>query len=175
MVILEETLLIHAPIERCFDLARSVEVHLAGNTHFGEQAVALDDITSGLLKLGDTVTWRARHFLIRQQLTSQITAFEPPTYFQDTMLSGAFASMQHDHYFRSLSTSGSTEATEMRDVFRFAAPLGLLGRVAEALVLRRYMQKLLRERNAVIQQIAESPTQAWEQYVPATAGSGTKR
>ena len=165
MTTLEETLLIHAPIARCFDLARSVEVHLAGNTHFGEQAVALGGVTGGLLKLGDTVTWRARHFLVRQQLTSQITAYEPPTYFQDTMLSGAFASMQHDHYFRALSTSGSTEATEMRDVFRFAAPLGPLGRIAELLVLRRYMQSLLRERNAVIQQIAESHTQAWERYI----------
>jgi ligand-binding SRPBCC domain-containing protein len=165
MIILEETLLIHAPIARCFDLARSVEVHLAGNKHFGEQAVALEGVTSGLLKLGDTVTWRARHFMVRHQLTSQITAFEPPTYFQDTMLSGPFASMQHDHYFRSLSTAGSTEATEMRDVFRFAAPLGLLGRAAEMLVLRRYMLKLLRERNAVIQQVAQSPTQEWEQYL----------
>jgi len=165
MIILDETLLIHAPVSRCFDLARSVEVHLAGNKHFGEQAVALGGVTSGLLKLGDTATWRARHLLVRQQLTSQITAFEPPTYFQDTMLSGAFASMQHDHYFRSLSTAGSTEATEMRDVFRFAAPLGVLGRIAELMVLRRYMGSLLRERNAVILQIAESPTQAWEQYV----------
>lgn len=33
MVHLEEITLIDAPIERCFDLARSVEVHLAGNIH----------------------------------------------------------------------------------------------------------------------------------------------
>lgn len=33
MVRLEELTVIRAPIERCFDLARSVEVHLAGNVH----------------------------------------------------------------------------------------------------------------------------------------------
>jgi hypothetical protein len=44
----------------------------------------------------------------------------------------------------------------MRDVFCFAAPLGSLGRLAERVVLRRYMQALLGERNAVIRQIAES-------------------
>jgi ligand-binding SRPBCC domain-containing protein len=161
MITLEEITLIAAPIERCFDLARSVEVHLAGNTHFGEQAVALEGVTTGLLNLGDTVTWRARHFLIRQRLTSRITAFDPPAYFQDTMLRGAFRSMQHDHYFRTLPGG----ETEMRDVFRFAAPVPLLGRIAEALVLRRYMQTLLHERNAVIQQIAESPTRAWQKYL----------
>ena len=162
MITLTETTLIAAPIARCFDLARSVEVHLAGNTHFGEQAVAKAGATTGLLALGDTVTWRARHFLIRQRLTSRITAFEPPTYFQDTMLRGAFHSMQHDHYFRTLADG----QTEMRDVFRFAAPIPLLGRIAEELVLRRYMQSLLHERNAVIKQIAESPTNDWQKYLP---------
>jgi len=164
MIALEETTPIAAPIARCFDLARSVEVHLAGNTHFGEQAVALAaapaGAVTGLLARGDTVTWRDRHFYIRQRLTSRITAFEPPLYFQDTMLRGAFHSMQHDHYFRALADG----STEMRDVFRFSAPIPLLGRLAETLVLGRYMRALLHERNAVIQQIAESPT-AWQQYL----------
>jgi ligand-binding SRPBCC domain-containing protein len=161
MITLEEITLIDAPIERCFDLARSVEVHLAGNTHFGEQAVALEGATSGLLNLGDTVTWRAHHFFVRQCLTSRITAFDPPAYFQDTMLRGAFRFMQHDHYFRSLPSG----KTEMRDVFRFAAPVPLFGQIAETLILRRYMQALLHERNAVIQEIAESPTQEWQKYL----------
>jgi ligand-binding SRPBCC domain-containing protein len=165
MITLTETTLIAAPIQRVFDLARSVEVHLSGNSHYGEQAVALASdpagATTGLLNLGDTVTWRARHFFIRQRLTSRITAFDPPAYFQDTMLRGAFRSMQHDHYFRTLPDGH----TEMLDVFRFAAPVPLLGRIAEIVVLRRYMQALLRERNAVIQQIAESSTNAWQQYL----------
>jgi hypothetical protein len=33
MIRLEEITIINAPIERCFDLARSVEVHLVANTH----------------------------------------------------------------------------------------------------------------------------------------------
>jgi ligand-binding SRPBCC domain-containing protein len=165
MITLEEITQIAAPIARVFDLARSVKVHLAGNTHFGEQAIAQAvaeaHATTGLLALGDTVTWRARHFFIRQRLTSRITAYDPPHYFQDTMLRGAFHSMQHDHHFRTLPSG----ATEMRDIFRFAAPIPLLGRIAETLVLRGYMQSLLHERNAVIQEIAESPTNAWQQYL----------
>jgi hypothetical protein len=52
----------------------------------------------------------------------------------------------------------------MRDVFAIAAPIPLLGRLAEQLFLRRYMQSLLDERNAAIKQIAESDE--WRRYLP---------
>ena len=159
MVRLEELTLIQAPIERCFDLARSVEVHLAGNEHWGETAVALAGVTSGLIGMADRVTWRAKHFGVWQTLTSEITALEPPTYFQDIMIQGAFRFMMHDHFFRSLPSG----QTEMKDVFCFAAPLPFLGRLAEIILLRRYMRALLHERNVVIQQIAESSD--WTRYL----------
>lgn len=152
MVRLEEVTVIHAPIEHCFDLARSVEVHLAGNVHCGEAAVATGGVTSGLIGLGQRVTWRAKHFGVWQNLTSEITAMDRPGYFQDRMIQGAFRFMEHDHFFRPLPG----EETEMRDVFCFAAPLPALGRLVEIAVLRRYMRGLLRERNAVIKEIAES-------------------
>src|SRR3984957_16367764 len=125
MVTLEESTVIRAPIERCFDLARSVEVHLAGNVHCGEAAVAAAGITCGLMELGQRVTWRAKHFAAWHQLTSEITAMSRPVYFQDTMIRGVFRSMRHDHFFRALSGS----STEMRDVFHFSAPFPILGRL----------------------------------------------
>lgn len=161
MITIEETTVILAPIERCFDLARSVEVHLAGNVNSGEAAVAVGGVTSGLIALCQRVTWRAKHFGVWQSLTSEITAFERPDYFQDSMIRGAFQSMKHDHYFRSLSA----QETEMRDVFCFAAPLGILGRIAESLVLHRYMQALLHDRNRMLKQIAESAD--WQRYLPS--------
>jgi ligand-binding SRPBCC domain-containing protein len=159
MVTLEEVTVIRAPIERCFDLARSVEVHLSGNVHWGETAVATAGVTSGLVKLGQRVTWRAKHFAVWHQLTSEITLLNRPVFFQDTMIRGAFRSMQHDHVFRIISP----DATEMRDIFRFSAPVPILGRFVEIAVLRRYMQGLLRERNAALKQIAESD--AWLEHL----------
>lgn len=159
MVRLEEVTVIEAPIERCFDLARSVEVHLKGNRHWGEEAVPLAGVTTGLVGLGERVTWQARHFAIRQQLTSEITAMNAPHYFQDTMIRGAFRLMKHDHYFRELGCG----STEMKDVFCFSAPLGVLGKLAEEFVLRRYMSALLRERNEVVKQVAESDE--WRMYL----------
>lgn len=151
MVRLEEVTLLHAPIERCFDLARSVEVHLAGNVHCGEAALALGGVTSGPIGMGERVTWRAKHFGIWHRLTSEITSMDRPAFFQDTMIDGIFRFMQHDHFFRALSAG----ETEMKDVFCFAAPLGFLGRLAEVVLLRRYMQALLHERNVVLKRIAE--------------------
>ncbi len=160
MVTLEEVTIVRAPIERCFDLSRSVEVHLFANVHWGESAVATGGLTSGLVGLGERVTWRARHFGVRQMLTSEVTAYRYPEYFQVTMIRGAFRSMVDDHLFREIAPG----VTEMRDVFRFAAPFGILGRMVEIAVLRRYMQDLLRERNSVVKEIAE--TEAWREYLP---------
>jgi ligand-binding SRPBCC domain-containing protein len=160
MIRLETIMRIRAPIGRSFDLARSVEVHVLGNIHYGEAAVAESGVTSGLLGLNQPVTWRARHFFVQQKLTSRITSLDRPNHFRDEMIRGAFRSMVHDHYFRALSA----DITEMRDVFQFSAPLGVLGRIAEVLVLRRYMHKLLRERNDAIRNVAES--EEWRRYLP---------
>jgi ligand-binding SRPBCC domain-containing protein len=161
MIHFEETTLINAPIERVFDLSRSVEVHLLANVHENEQALATGGVTTGLIGLEEQVTWRAKHFGMWHDLTSKATAVEPPTYFQVTMVKGIFRSMQADHVFRSLPSG----ATELRDIFTVEAPLPVLGPIAEALFLRRYMIALNRERNAVIKQLAQSDD--WQRYLPA--------
>ena len=147
-----------APVERCFDLARSIDLHIRSATATRESAVA--GVTSGLLRLGDRVTWRARHFGLWQQLTSQITAYERPAYFRDSMVRGAFARLDHDHIFLDDGRGG----TIMRDRIEYAAPLGPLGRVAELLVLTRYLRRLLDRRNREIKSVAESD--AWREFLP---------
>ncbi len=79
---------INAPIERCFDLSLSVDLHRYSVAHTHERPVA--GVTSGVMKLGDTVTWEAVHFGIKQHLTSKITAYERPYRFTDEMVRGAF-------------------------------------------------------------------------------------
>ena len=141
---------IEAPMERCFDLSRSIELHLLGTEHTGEEAVG--GTTSGLIGPGEFVRWRATHFGVRQHLASKITAYDRPRFFQDTMTEGAFRYMQHDHFFRECEVG----RTEMKDHSRFAAPFPVLGWAAERMVLRRYMQTLLEKRNAILRQVAES-------------------
>lgn len=141
--------LIHAGREVCFDLARSVEVHLESTAHTREKVVS--GRASGLCEAGDRITWEARHFGIRQRLTVEITRMDRPYFFEDRMVSGAFRSFTHEHIF---TMEGA--ATRMEDIFTFHAPLGLLGRLAEALFLEKYMTELLCKRNEVIRRIAEN-------------------
>ena len=103
MIYLEESTVIHAPVQRCFDLARSVEVHLLSNVHSGEQALATGGITTGLVGLNGKVTWRAKHFGVWQNLTGRTTELRAPEFFQVTMRRGGtnlpgtqFASWIHE-------------------------------------------------------------------------------
>lgn len=147
-VIYLETL-IEAPMELCFDLSLSIDLHKLSTAHTAEEAIA--GVTSGLIGLGQTVTWRARHFGVWQKLTTTITKLERPTYFVDEMVEGAFAYFQHAHSFQ-VQANG----TLMKDQFDYKSPLGLLGRLADVLVLKRYMTDLLQKRNATIKEVAES-------------------
>ena len=144
---------IAASPERCFDLSLSVDVHRHSVAHSHERPIA--GVTSGVLKLGDTVTWEAVHFGIKQQLTSKITAYERPYRFTDEMIQGAFQAMTHIHEFVPQSPG-----TLMIDLFTFRAPLGILGRLAEVLILTRYMRGLLLARNRYLKQVAEAGTDA---------------
>lgn len=156
MPVIELATSIAAPVERVFDLARSIDLHTASTSSTGERAIA--GVTSGLIGLGDEVTWRARHFGVWQSLTVRITAFERPAHFADVMVRGAFRRMEHQHYFES-----SAGGTIMREVFTYESPLGILGRLADSLFLESYMRSFLIERNRVIKDTAESD--AWKQYL----------
>jgi ligand-binding SRPBCC domain-containing protein len=140
---------IHAPIEKVFDLSRSIDLHIESTKQTGEHAIA--GRTSGLIELGETVTWRAKHFGIWQSLTSKITDYNYPTFFADEMMNGAFKSFRHEHHFLVVDNG-----TLMRDVFAFESPFGILGRLFNWLILTKYMTKLLLERNRVIKLVAES-------------------
>lgn len=149
MPIIELSTLIHAPRERAFDLARSIDAHR--HTTSGTQERAVAGVTAGLIGMDDEVTWEARHFGVRQRLTVRVTAFDRPKHFQDIMISGAFKCMVHDHVFEDHPLG-----TIMRDRFKFASPLGILGRMMDRLCLISYMHRFLVRRNEALKRLAES-------------------
>ena len=132
-----------------FDLSRSIDLHKISTEHTNETAIA--GKTSGLIGLNESVTWRAKHFGIYQNLTSKITEFDRPNFFADEMVSGAFSRFKHEHYFEDLNGS-----TLMTDVFDYQSPLGSLGRLADKIFLEKYMTDLLKERNRIVKEFAES-------------------
>jgi ligand-binding SRPBCC domain-containing protein len=140
---------IAAPIGICFDLARDIDLHVRSQVGAGERAVA--GRTSGLIELGETVTWEARHLGVWQQFTSRITAMERPRHFRDEMVRGAFRSFAHDHWFQNQG-----DGTVMTDDVVFRSPLGLLGRVVDVVFMKRYLRRLIITRGEEIRREAET-------------------
>jgi len=149
MPLIELETRINAPIDIVFDLSRSIDLHIESTSQTNEKAVA--GCTTGLIGLGEEVTWEATHFGVRQRLTTKIVQLESPIHFRDSMVSGAFRRFDHDHYFELVAGQ-----TLMKDVFDYTSPLGMLGHLADSIFLKRYMTNLLERRNRLIKSVAES-------------------
>ncbi len=144
---------IAAPIEVCFDLSRDIDFHTRSLAGTGERAVA--GRTSGLIELGESVTWEAKHLGVHQRLTSEVTAFDRPTYFRDVMTRGAFESFAHDHHFEAHG-----DETAMIDDIVFRSPLGPLGWLVDRLFMTRYLRRLIEGRCQAIKREAERTAEA---------------
>lgn len=141
---------IDAPIDLVFDLARDLDLHARSMAHTDERAIG--GRTTGRIEAGETVTWRARHFGRWWTLTSRITIVDRPTRFADEQDTGPFAWFRHEHRFEPLPDG----RTRMHDHWEHRSPLGLLGAIADRLVLGGHMRRLLETRNRALKREAES-------------------
>lgn len=149
MPTIELTTRINAPKEIVFDLSISVDLHKLSTEQTNEEAIA--GVTSGMMKLNDTVTWRAKHLGFYQKLTTKITQYDRSKSFTDEMIQGIFKSMKHEHHFYD-----DVDGTIMKDVFCYVAPLGFLGKLVDWMFLKKYLTRFLLQRNEVIREYAES-------------------
>jgi ligand-binding SRPBCC domain-containing protein len=139
---------IAAPVEACFDLSRSIDLHLESMITSDERAVA--GVTSGLIGAGQEVTWEARHLGRMWRMTSRITEFEPPRRFVDQMVRGPFAAFRHEHRFDATGTG-----TRMTDVVEFKMGWGPVGPVAD-IAAAAYLRHLMTLRNTTLRTKAEA-------------------
>jgi len=148
MPTIQHVISIEAPIELCFDLARTVEVHAGKQLLTVQKAVG--GVTAGMMEYGDSVTWETNHFGIKQNLTSKIIEMEKPYTFTDMMIEGAFHSFTHTHEF--IEKDGGTM---MKDTFSYRAPFGVLGQMADRLFLEKYMKSFISEQAKNVKWFAE--------------------
>lgn len=140
---------IHAPIEICFDLARDVSAH-AESAAFSTERVVEPGRTKGLLELGDLVAFEGRHFGVKQRFVARITLLDRPKRFDDEMVRGSFKWLRHVHEFE---FDGGI--TTMRDTLEWEPPLGVIGRLADRLFLRRHMHWFVSTKQNALKHIAE--------------------
>ena len=156
MSFIQLTTFIEAPIERVFDLSRSIELHKSSMQKFKEKCTG--GKLAGLLELHDTVTWQARHLFKERSLTTKITALQKPFSFIDEQVSGDFVALKHEHYFKPVQNG-----TIMIDQFAFTTPYGSFGKWVNRFYLTAYLKKLLEQRNQFIKEVAES--NKWKSFL----------
>ncbi|GIO28572.1 hypothetical protein J43TS3_31830 [Ornithinibacillus bavariensis] len=78
--------------------------------------------------MGDTVTFEATHFGVKQKLTAKVIKMDKPHEFIDIMVKGAFHSFMHTHRFIE-----ELDGTLMIDYFQYKSPFGVIGKIADRL------------------------------------------
>jgi ligand-binding SRPBCC domain-containing protein len=156
MTTLHLTTFIAAPVEKVFDLSRSVRMHKLSMTDYREEIIA--GITTGLMEKGDTVTWKANHLLKKRILKMKITEMDKYFSFTDEQVEGDFLLLKHQHHFKPCENG-----TIMIDIFSFSSPFGTIGKLFNQAYLSRYMKKLLEKRNSDIKKYAEG--NQWKQLL----------
>lgn len=154
--VLRDAMVVHAPIERCFQLSTCLEIV--------EQDLGMRPVrgrTSGCVTAGDTVLWRGWQFGLPQMHESRIDPFEPPVYFRDFMIRGRFATFEHDHHF--LDRGDGT--TLLRDELRFTMRWGFVGLLVGRVLIVPHIRGLMRRRFARLKRIAEGSD--WTRYLSA--------
>ena len=132
---------IDAPPELCFELALDVDAHAESAAFSGERVVEPGRL-SGVLQLGDLLTFEGRHFGFRQRFTTRIIEVDRPRRFVDAMVRGTFKRLRHVHEFHPADTG-----TLMRDTLELDGLLGFL--------LKRHMQWFIQTKQQHLKDIIE--------------------
>jgi ligand-binding SRPBCC domain-containing protein len=83
------------------------------------------------MRSGAKIAYMLRWHAIPVRWLTEITRWEPPTGFDDVQLKGPYSLWHHTHSFEPVD-----DGTLITDTVRYALPLGFLGRLAHACVVK---------------------------------------
>ena len=148
MTTINLTTKIKASKQIVFDASRNIDIHQQSASPAKEKAT--DGVTSGLINLSETVTWRGKHFGFYLTHQSRITAMNFYDYFVDEMERGKFKSFKHEHFFEE-----ENGITIMKDKLQYETPFRIFGKLFDILFLEKHLTNFLLERNKVLKAISE--------------------
>lgn len=147
------TTFIAAPIDRVFDLHRSIFVHKQSMIQFNETVAS--GITTGLLNAGEVVTWKSKHLYKTRYFKLKVLDMNFPTSYTEVQVKGDFKSLKHEHFFKPVRNG-----TLVIDLFHFDMKYGQAGLLFNKFYLTNYIRNVLEHRNKFIKDYAES--KKWE-------------
>jgi ligand-binding SRPBCC domain-containing protein len=143
------TQFIQAPIERVFDLNRNLTLRKKGLQQKG--APFLFSSSKGLVDAGETITLRAKHLGKTREMTARITALNAPHQFVEEQVRGDLKSYRHEYHFKP-----TENGTILIDVLEYEGPRDLLGSLAAPFFLKSILTNMLKQKNELVRQYAES-------------------
>jgi ligand-binding SRPBCC domain-containing protein len=149
MTTINLTTKINASKKAVFDVSRNIDIHQQSASKSNEKAIA--GITSGLINLNETVTWRGKHFGFYLTHKSRITAMDFYDYFVDEMQEGKFKTFRHEHFFEE-----KNGVTIMTDQLQYETPFSIIGKLFDALFLKKHLIGFLIVRNKMLKKTAEN-------------------
>lgn len=148
MTTIHLTTKIKASKQVVFNASRDIDIHQQSAASSQEKAIA--GVTSGLIDLNETVTWRGKHFGLYLTHKSRITAMTFYDYFVDEMEEGKFKTFKHEHFFEE-----ANGITIMKDKLQYETPFGIFGELFDILLLKKHLKKFLLERNKTLKEVSE--------------------
>jgi ligand-binding SRPBCC domain-containing protein len=145
---IERTILIAAPIERVFSFHDDTRNLLA---------ITPPHLKVSITSMGTPGPGYEVHLTVRllglvpMHWHVRITEHVPPVRMTDVQVSGPFRSWKQMRFLRSVEGG-----TELKDVVEYEVPLGILGRVANALFIRGQIRSMFAYRQAATKRLLES-------------------
>jgi ligand-binding SRPBCC domain-containing protein len=94
------------------------------------------------MRAGTLIEYRLRLHGLPFRWLTRIDVWEPPHRFVDRQLRGPYRDWRHEHTF----AAGGPGGTLMRDRVEYSLPLGPLGRLADAVLVRRDLARIFDHR-----------------------------
>ena len=79
---------------------------------------------------------------------TEITHVKEGAYFVDEQRKGPYKIWHHEHHFKEIE-----EGVEMTDIVSYELPMGVLGRLAHPILVRKKLEEIFDYRNKVIEEI----------------------
>ena len=148
---------IKAPVDRCFDLARSIEFHKISVKPIQEESVA--GCTKGLIGYNQHALLQSKVKGFHFSTELKLTKFTPPFFMSYDIMDSNFESIIHDYYFYDIS-----EETVMINHFYYKPKWGILGEILNFLFLEKYLTRIIEKRNDLLRDFAEN--NKWQDVLP---------
>lgn len=122
-----------------------------------------------VMRQGTLIDYTIRWLSFPIHWTTLVSGYDPPHRFVDEQIRGPYALWHHTHTF--VEKEGWTEMT---DEVRYALPMGFIGRLARAVVVRHQLDGIFDHRSRVIGQLfgLDGSTQERPRPFPRVAPAG---